>query len=118
MQIDSISTFTAPAAPDAQVRRDNAPAPQNRAVQEDSVNISQEGREKAAAMKKGDDGEGSSGRSAPMAVTVDKDTVVTDLQDTESKISSTKKDIDELKRQAATDEPAPEKTKLLPIYFH
>lgn len=101
MQIDSISIAAAPTASDNQIRRGEAPAPQSRTAQEDSVTISKEGREKAAAMK---DGEGESGGSAPPAVAVDKNSVVTDLQNTESKISNTKKEIDELKRLAETDE--------------
>ena len=104
MQIDSISIAAAPTASGNQIRRGEAPAPQSRAAQEDSVTISKEGREKAAAVKDGKDGEGESGGSAPSAVAVDKNSVVTDLQDTESKISNTKKEIDELKRQAETDE--------------
>ena len=101
MQIDSISIAAAPTASDNQIRRGEAPAPQSRTAQEDSVTNSKEGREKAAAMK---DGEGESGGSAPPAVAVDKNSVVTDLQNTENKISNTKKEIDELKRLAETDE--------------
>ena len=101
MQIDSISIAAAPTASDNQIRRGEAPAPQSRTAQEDSVTISKEGRENAAAMK---DGEGESGGSAPPAVAVDKNSVVTDLQNTENKISNTKKEIDELKRLAETDE--------------
>ncbi len=103
MRVDSISIAATPAASDNQIRRGNSPAPQNRAAQEDSVTISKEGREKAAAIKHGKDDGDESGGPAPMAVAVDKNSVVTDLQDTESKINSTKKEIDELKRQAATD---------------
>lgn len=105
MQI--IATSTAPVfAPVGQAGQQNHPTvPRSETAREDSVRISQEGREKAAAMKSGKGSDGDSpGGSAPVAVAVNKDSVVSDLQDTETKISSTKRDIEKLERQAETDD--------------
>lgn len=104
MQIGAMSTSAPILAPGQTGSRAPSAVPQRETPQGDSLRISPEGREKAAAMKSGkEDGGDSPKGSAPIAVAVDKESVVSDLQDTESKISNAKKDIEELKRQAETD---------------
>lgn len=104
----AISSIGSPPAGLAGALRVDAPAAtrENRdlagaAADQDTVTISQEGRALVKAFRKGK-GQGKGQGDDPLVV--DKDEVVKDLQDTETDIRKAKEKIDELKRQAMTDE--------------